>query len=69
MPIKLITFADLKAFVEQASMSSYEVLLLQNNYRVNGKSIMGIMSLDLTQPITLNCDYRDAHLFEQFVAN
>ena len=67
MPIKLETFVDLKRFIALAEKAEYNVMLTQNSYCVNGKSIMGIMALDLTNVIMLNCNYKDAELFKEFM--
>ena len=67
MPIKLETFVDLKRFIALAEKAEYDVTLIQNSYCVNGKSIMGIMALDLTNVIMLNCNYIDAELFKEFM--
>ena len=51
--IRLSTIQDIKKFVEIASLTPVEVDLCSDRYVVDGKSIMGIFSLDLSKPITL----------------
>ncbi|MCQ2385490.1 MAG: HPr family phosphocarrier protein [Clostridia bacterium] len=51
--IRLSTIQDIRAFVETVSMTDVEVDLSSQRYVVDGKSIMGIYSLDLLHPIML----------------
>lgn len=41
-------------FAHIAVSKKYDIDLLSGKYIVNGKSIMGIFSLDLTKPVTMN---------------
>ncbi len=50
-----------KEFVNITQNYSYEILLKSGKYVVDAKSILGIFSLDLSQPVTVeiyedNCD-------------
>lgn len=54
MLVKLPTIADVKDFVKIMETNNLEGTLTHNIYRVDACSIMGVLSLDLTQPITLN---------------
>ena len=52
---------DVRNFVKEVILLDYDVDLVQGRYVVDAKSIMGIFSLDLMNPITLtahsdNCD-------------
>ncbi len=51
--IRLSTIQDIRRFVETVSMTDIEVDLSSQRYIVDGKSIMGIYSLDLLNPIML----------------
>jgi phosphotransferase system HPr-like phosphotransfer protein len=42
-----------KAFVAITQDSPYEILLKSGKYIVDAKSILGIFSLDLSQPLTV----------------
>ena len=53
MNIRLSTIADVRDFVNIVSGSDTEIDLHSGRYVVDGKSIMGIFSLDLLSPITL----------------
>ena len=48
------TLAKVKSFVNEVSKFDNEFDLVSGRYVVDAKSIMGIFSLDLTKPITLN---------------
>ncbi len=52
-----------KEFVSIALTKSYDVDLVSGKYVINGKSIMGIFSLDLTKPIMVNADVGDDNEF------
>ena len=47
------TIDDVKKFVSVVSTKPYDIELLSGKYVVNAKSVMGILSLDLTSPITM----------------
>ena len=48
------TLAKVKSFVNEVTTFDNEFDLVSGRYVVDAKSIMGIFSLDLTKPITLN---------------
>ena len=49
--VKLVSIDDVKDFVKKANMYSYDIDLSLGKYTVDGKSIMGIFSLDLGREI------------------
>lgn len=51
--ISLTTVEQVKDFVAAVNNFDFEVDLLSGRYHVNGKSIIGICSLDLTQNVHL----------------
>lgn len=51
--IRLATIADVQEFVSIVARSPLDIDLLSGRYVVDAKSIMGIFSLDLLKPITL----------------
>ena len=62
--IRLSTIADVRDFVNIVAKSDIDVDLQSGRYIVDGKSIMGIFSLDLLSPITLTAHSDDtAELF------
>lgn len=67
MRIKLNTFLDVKEFVSICSNVPGEITLKQNKYVVDGKSIMGIFSLDLSNELELLVDNSYEENFEKFI--
>ena len=62
--IRLSTIADVRDFVNIVSATDIDVDLSSGRYIVDGKSIMGIFSLDLLSPIKLTAYTADpAELF------
>lgn len=59
--IRLETINDVKSFNTKAIHCPYELDLISGRYKIDGKSIMGIFSLDLSQPIELHlyCEEND----------
>ena len=53
MQITLTTVKDIRNFVNEVILVDYDVDLVQGRYTIDAKSIMGIFSLDLLSPITL----------------
>ena len=62
----LNTINDVKDFVNIVSKYDFDVDLISGRYAIDAKSIMGIFSLDLSKPITVNAhtDGDDALLDE-----
>lgn len=61
--IKLDSIASVKKFVSVVSMHDFDVDLASGRYAVDAKSIMGIFSLDLSNPIELIAHTDDADKF------
>ncbi len=61
--IRLSTISDVKKFVTIANSHTYDIDLLSGRYVIDAKSIMGIFSLDLSQPITIQADCSDDDSF------
>ena len=57
--IRLSTIADVRDFVNTVSKSDVDIDLKSGRYVVDGKSIMGIFSLDLLSPIKLTARAED----------
>lgn len=49
--IQLTSVSDIKFFVDAASRLDCDVDVICGRYLVDGKSIMGLFSIDLSQPI------------------
>lgn len=49
--VLLTSVADVKAFVDATTVYPYDVDVIAGRYVVNGKSIMGLFSIDLSKPV------------------
>lgn len=50
-PLTLSSVNDVKRFVDLAVTCPCDVDVISGRYLVNGKSIMGLFSIDLSQPV------------------
>lgn len=66
--IKLTNVQDIRDFVNEVILVDYEVDLVQGRYVIDAKSIMGIFSLDLLSPITLNAHTENADVLFDKIA-
>ena len=63
--IKLQTINDVRKLVSVVEKYPFSVDLSEGRYLVDAKSLMGIFSLDLRQPIKLIAEKDDPQLFEE----
>ena len=54
--IKLNKVSDVKDFVAKASVCDYDIELVDNKYTVDAKSILGIFSLDFSEPVKMKIE-------------
>lgn len=55
--VLLTSVTDVKGFVDTVTEAyPYEVDVLAGRYVVNGKSIMGLFSIDLSKPVTVRME-------------
>lgn len=52
--ITLSSVSDVKQFVDAAAQYSGDVDVISGRYTVNGKSIMGLFSIDLADPVRVD---------------
>lgn len=57
--IQLNAINDVKDFVNTVMMFDYDIDLVSGRYAIDAKSIMGILSLDLSKPIKLQAHTED----------
>lgn len=64
--ISLNSIEKVKSFVNDIARFDAEFDLVSGRYVIDAKSIMGIFSLDISQPITLNlhCEGDDTEIME-----
>lgn len=68
--IRLDDFDKIKRFIDITCLLDYELDLVSGRYVVDGKSIMGIFSLDLSKPIEvklIDCDDVYPKELEEFI--
>lgn len=58
--VLLNNIENVNAFVAKMSEKDYDVDLSSGKYLVNAKSMMGVLSLDLTKPVTVTAETDDA---------
>ena len=61
VPIKLSFAEEVKTFVNAVNRYPYEMDLRAGRHVVDAKSILGIFSLDLSKPISLEIDDESNH--------
>lgn len=66
--IRINTINDIRNFVDLASRCSFDVDLASARYTVNGKSIMGVASLDKSKPLSVLMHTDDDAQCAEFVA-
>ena len=64
--IRLNETADVKEFVQAASKCDFDVDISYNRVIIDAKSILGILSMDLTKVLTVTCHGED-HEFSRFL--
>ncbi len=57
--ISLSSINDVKNFVNAAGKQMCDIDIVSGRYIIDAKSIMGIFSIDLTKPVTVNVDGTD----------
>ena len=66
--IRLATIADVRDFVNIVNRTDCDIDLVSGRYVVDAKSIMGIFSLDLMNPIELTAQTEDAAILAELFA-
>ncbi len=61
--VSLASINDVKSFVNIVTKYDFDVDLISGRYVVDAKSIMGIFSLDLSQPIEVQVQNDDCAAF------
>ena len=62
--IMLPTIAEAKRFVEEATRCDFDIDVFYNRVTIDAKSILGVLSLDLTRVLTVQFNGAD-ELFEE----
>lgn len=64
--IKLMTLEEAKEFVTAAMRCDFDVDVYYNRVVIDAKSILGVLSLDLTRVLTVRM-YGEDEVFEEFL--
>ena len=64
--IRLNATEDVKEFVQAASKGDFDVDISYNRVLIDAKSILGILSMDLTKVLTVTCHGEDRE-FNRFL--
>lgn len=67
--IKLNVAEDVKEFVEAASKCDFDIDISYNRIIIDAKSILGVLSMDLTKKLTVLCYGEDSefdHTLQKF---
>lgn len=59
--IKLNEFEEVKDFVRSAEKCDFDVDISYNRIVIDAKSLMGVLSLDLTKELTVKYNEEDMH--------
>lgn len=60
LPVKFTTTEQVKNFILQAEELIGEITIeSNNNHTVDGRSLVGILNLDVSKPVTVVCDNRN----------
>lgn len=57
--IRLRAVNDVREFVNEAAKCEFDVDIFYNRVIVDAKSLLGVMSMDLTQPLTVKYSPED----------
>ena len=64
--IKLNETGDVKEFVSEASKCEFDIDVFYNRVIIDAKSILGVLSMDLTRVFTVRCNGHDER-FDRFL--
>lgn len=67
--IKLTAADDVKDFVNAATKCDFDIDVFYNRVIIDAKSILGVLSLDLTRELTVRCNGHDeefSHFLDRY---
>lgn len=68
MKIKFSTFENVKKFINHTSNLEHGVLVKKGRYIIDGKSLLGILSLDLTSELEIELVETNDNDVEKFIS-
>lgn len=63
--IMLSSIEDVRNFVNLTNQCDFDINLTNEKYKIDAKSIMGVFSLDLSQPVTVEVEADKAEVFTE----
>lgn len=66
LKIKLSMISEIEEFISEVNKIKDDVDLIKGRYIIDAKSIMGLMSLDLSTPVEIAIHSTDIFLLEPF---
>lgn len=67
LTLKLNSLDEVKRFIEITSRYGEALSLANGRYVVDAKSILGVFSMDLSQPVELICEGEDENLKKDMI--
>lgn len=64
MRIRLTTMEQVREFVAVAEKFEYDIDISYNRVVIDAKSVLGILSMDLSKPLTITCHGEGSDFFE-----
>ncbi len=65
MKVYLNSINDITRFIQTTNKSAYDLVLVKDKYTVNAKSLLGILSLDLSKPVILEYDKIESSILKE----
>ncbi len=65
--IRLTSIEDVKKFVSITNRYGFKINLISDKYTIDAKSIMGVFSLDLSRPLTMQIEEEANPEYPQFM--
>ena len=65
--IRLASFEDVKKFVSITNRYGFKINLISDKYTIDAKSIMGVFSLDLSRPLTMQIEEETDPEYPEFM--
>jgi phosphocarrier protein HPr len=65
--IRLASIEDVKKFVSITNRYGFKINLISDKYTIDAKSIMGVFSLDLSRPLTMQIEEETDPEYPEFM--
>lgn len=67
--VKIGTVENVRRFIDASTKQAFDIDLESGRYLIDGKSIMGLFSLDLSKAVTVICHSDDAEAFINLISD